>query len=206
VAPETEQRNEWSQSGRTSWELGENRVRAGSGSVGAPVPRSSRAERYAAGKALREVCPREAQGCGRPRPAGGTRSTWSWRRRRGVPARTAPLRHGRMVRSAFTFYRGAALTMAADLASTLHRGPCPVPAATPTCATSAALPTPERKIISASTTSTRRCRHRWSGHQAPRRELRRGLQGQRARRHRRQGRGPWPAPAATGSRWPSSAR
>jgi len=29
-----------------------------------------------------------------------------------------PLRHGRMVRSAFTFYRGAALTMAADLAST----------------------------------------------------------------------------------------
>jgi len=29
-----------------------------------------------------------------------------------------PLRHGRMVRSAFTFYRGAALTMAADLART----------------------------------------------------------------------------------------
>jgi uncharacterized protein (DUF2252 family) len=29
-----------------------------------------------------------------------------------------PLRHGRMVRSAFTFYRGSALAMAADLAST----------------------------------------------------------------------------------------
>ena len=29
-----------------------------------------------------------------------------------------PLRHGRMVRSAFTFYRGSALTMASDLAST----------------------------------------------------------------------------------------
>jgi hypothetical protein len=29
-----------------------------------------------------------------------------------------PLRHGRMVKSAFTFYRGAALTMAADLAAT----------------------------------------------------------------------------------------
>jgi len=28
-----------------------------------------------------------------------------------------PLRHGRMVRSAFTFYRGAALTMACDLAA-----------------------------------------------------------------------------------------
>ena len=33
-----------------------------------------------------------------------------------------PLRHGRMVRSAFTFYRGAALTMAADLASTPASG------------------------------------------------------------------------------------
>jgi len=33
-----------------------------------------------------------------------------------------PLRHGRMVRSAFTFYRGAALTMAADLASTPSTG------------------------------------------------------------------------------------
>jgi len=33
-----------------------------------------------------------------------------------------PLRHGRMVRSAFTFYRGAALTMACDLAATPTTG------------------------------------------------------------------------------------
>jgi uncharacterized protein (DUF2252 family) len=33
-----------------------------------------------------------------------------------------PLRHGRMVRSAFTFYRGAALTMASDLAGTPSTG------------------------------------------------------------------------------------
>jgi hypothetical protein len=33
-----------------------------------------------------------------------------------------PLRHGRMVRSAFTFYRGAALTMACDLATTPTSG------------------------------------------------------------------------------------
>jgi hypothetical protein len=33
-----------------------------------------------------------------------------------------PLRHGRMVRSAFAFYRGAALTMAADLAATPTTG------------------------------------------------------------------------------------
>ena len=33
-----------------------------------------------------------------------------------------PLRHGRRVRSAFTFYRGAGLTMAADLAVTPTTG------------------------------------------------------------------------------------
>ncbi len=33
-----------------------------------------------------------------------------------------PLRHGRMVRSAFTFYRGSALAMAADLATTPSSG------------------------------------------------------------------------------------
>jgi len=33
-----------------------------------------------------------------------------------------PLRHGRRVRSAFTFYRGAALTMASDLAATPATG------------------------------------------------------------------------------------
>ena len=58
-----------------------------------------------------------------------------------------PLRHGRMVRSAFTFYRGAALTMAADLAST------PVSGLRVQCCGDAHLcnfggfATPERKII-----------------------------------------------------------
>ena len=58
-----------------------------------------------------------------------------------------PLRHGRMVRSAFTFYRGAALTMAADLAST------PATGVRVQCCGDAHLcnfggfATPERKII-----------------------------------------------------------
>src|SRR4051794_36698398 len=42
---------------------------------------------------------------------------------RQEPSRVAellPLRYGRMVASPFTFYRGAALVMAADLASTTH--------------------------------------------------------------------------------------
>jgi uncharacterized protein (DUF2252 family) len=41
---------------------------------------------------------------------------------KGRIAELLPLRHGRMVRSAFTFYRGAALTMASDLASTPSTG------------------------------------------------------------------------------------
>ncbi len=79
-------------------------------------------ERYAAGKALRESCPRQAHASWKA-PA---------RRRDAVELVLAaekgrlpdllPLRHGRMVRSAFTFYRGAALTMAADLAATPSSG------------------------------------------------------------------------------------
>ncbi len=58
-----------------------------------------------------------------------------------------PLRHGRMVRSAFTFYRGSALAMAADLSAT------PVSGIRVQCCGDAHLSnfggfaTPERKII-----------------------------------------------------------
>ena len=74
-------------------------------------------ERHAAGKALRESCPRESH------------ADWKEPTNRRDPVELVlaseegrvpellPLRHGRMVRSAFTFYRGSALTMAADLAS-----------------------------------------------------------------------------------------
>ena len=80
------------------------------------------AERYAAGKALRETCPRKSH------------SAWKPANDRPDPVHLIleaekdrlhdllPLRHGRMVRSAFTFYRGAALTMAFDLASTPSTG------------------------------------------------------------------------------------
>ena len=58
-----------------------------------------------------------------------------------------PLRHGRMVRSPFTFYRGSALAMAADLAST------PVSGIRVQCCGDAHLSnfggfaTPERRVI-----------------------------------------------------------
>ncbi|MGC1448871.1 MAG: DUF2252 domain-containing protein [Candidatus Sulfotelmatobacter sp.] len=105
------------------------------------------AERYSEGKALREKCPRTAHG------------TWKASSNRRDPVQQVlgaekgrlpellPLRHGRMVRSAFTFYRGAALTMAADLSST------PITGIHVQCCGDAHLcnfggfATPERKVI-----------------------------------------------------------
>jgi uncharacterized protein (DUF2252 family) len=86
------------------------------------VAAGSRSEQYAAGKALRTACPREAHAAwkapsGRP---GAVELVLA--AEKGRMPDLLPLRHGRMVRSAFTFYRGAALTMAADLAGTPATG------------------------------------------------------------------------------------
>jgi uncharacterized protein (DUF2252 family) len=79
-------------------------------------------ERLTAGKVLRDVCPRKAHAAwkapaGRPDPVQLVLEA-----EKGRVPELLPLRHGRMVRSAFTFYRGAALTMASDLASTPTTG------------------------------------------------------------------------------------
>ena len=79
-------------------------------------------ELYAAGKALRKTCPRKAHSvwraaAGRPDPV-----QLILQAEKGRLPDLLPLRHGRMARSAFTFYRGAALTMASDLAPTLCTG------------------------------------------------------------------------------------
>ena len=79
---------------------------------------SSHAELYSIGKRLREKCPLESHAV--------------WRRARGRPdplhlleesnkgriPELIPIRYGRMIQSPFTFYRGTALNMAADLATT----------------------------------------------------------------------------------------
>ncbi|NWF83669.1 MAG: DUF2252 domain-containing protein [Bryobacteraceae bacterium] len=80
------------------------------------------AERYAAGKALRESCPRNAHA--RWKAPAGRRDAVELvlAAEEGRIPELLPLRHGRMVRSAFTFYRGAALTMASDLSSTPSTG------------------------------------------------------------------------------------
>lgn len=81
-----------------------------------------RSELLAAGKALREKCPRESHGSwvapsDRPEAVALVLAA-----EEGREPSLLPLRHGRMARSAFCFYRGAALTMATDLASTPSTG------------------------------------------------------------------------------------
>ena len=105
------------------------------------------AQRYATGKALRETCPRKAH------------SVWkaASNRRDAVQQvldaekerlpELLPLRHGRMARSAFTFYRGAALTMAADLASTPSTGVRVQCCGDAHLSNFGGFATPERKII-----------------------------------------------------------
>ena len=74
------------------------------------------------GKNLRDACPREAHAvwkapAGRPDPVSLVLEADKGR----IPE-LLPLRHGRMALSPFTFYRGSALNMAVDLATTPATG------------------------------------------------------------------------------------
>lgn len=86
-----------------------------------PVPHPTRAERRAAGKAARAATPFEAltevSTGERPDPIALLEQQAASR----VPE-LVPIRYGRMLVSPFTFYRGAALIMAEDLASTPNSG------------------------------------------------------------------------------------
>lgn len=80
------------------------------------------AEQYAAGKALRAKCPRTSHAEWKPPSNRRDPVELVLEAEKGRMPELLPLRHGRMARSAFTFYRGAALTMAADLATTPTSG------------------------------------------------------------------------------------
>jgi uncharacterized protein (DUF2252 family) len=107
----------------------------------------SHAEAYALGKKLRAKCPRSAHAQWKlpsNRPDAVELVLAAEKER--LPD-LLPLRHGRMARSSFTFYRGAALTMASDLSST------PVSGLRVQCCGDAHLSnfggfaTPERRVI-----------------------------------------------------------
>ncbi|HRZ21254.1 MAG TPA: DUF2252 family protein, partial [Bacteroidales bacterium] len=86
------------------------------------TPLTSRADRYASGKRLRQSCPRNSHSAwkppaDRPDPVQLVLSAGE-----GRLQELLPLRHGRMAQSPFTFYRGSALNMASDLAATPSTG------------------------------------------------------------------------------------
>src|SRR5947208_5747239 len=79
---------------------------------------ATRAERYAAGKALRSKAPRTSHGgwsfaADRPDPIGLLEES-----NRSRVRELLPIRYGRMSLSPFAFLRGSAVVMASDLAKT----------------------------------------------------------------------------------------
>lgn len=107
----------------------------------------SRRERYELGKLLRDTCPRSSH------------AVWSLDTPRhdvlhlleqsshGRIAELIPIRYGRMLQSPFTFYRGAALNMAADLATTPVNGLRVQVCGDCHLSNFGAFATPERRII-----------------------------------------------------------
>src|SRR5690349_8171646 len=92
--------------------------RRGSGAGGEQL---SRADRAAQGKDARAVAPLESHAEFTPDGSRDPVGLLLEQAKTRVPA-LVPVRHGRMLVSPFTFYRGAALPMAADLATTPTSG------------------------------------------------------------------------------------
>jgi len=74
------------------------------------------------GKSLRDKCPRASHASWRPAPDRPDPIALLKASDRGRIAHLIPVRHGRMMQTPFTWYRGTALNMAADLASTPASG------------------------------------------------------------------------------------
>ncbi len=84
-----------------------------------------RTDRYEMGKKMRKNCPRTSHATWKPPKGRHDPVDLIMESDKGRIPKLVPLRHGRMARSPFTFYRGAALNMAADLDSTASfRNPC----------------------------------------------------------------------------------
>ena len=77
-----------------------------------------RSERYEMGKQMRKKCPRSSHAEWKAPANRHDPVDLIMESNKGRIPKLVPLRHGRMGRSPFTFYRGAALNMASDLAGT----------------------------------------------------------------------------------------
>ena len=80
------------------------------------------AELYAIGKSLRDKYPREDHAVWQVPQKRRSPLALMKKSNKGRIEHLVPIRHGRMMQSPFTFYRGAALNMAADLACTPATG------------------------------------------------------------------------------------
>jgi uncharacterized protein (DUF2252 family) len=90
--------------------------------VGSTQPQLSVADRVALGRAARRAVPRSSHAAFEP-AAGRPDPVDLLERQAGARvAELVPIRYGRMLASPFTFYRGAALIMASDLAATPRSG------------------------------------------------------------------------------------
>src|SRR3954469_12762371 len=75
-------------------------------------------ERRARGRAARQTAPRSSHGAFEPRPDRPDPVALLEEQAASRVSDLVPIRYGRMLVSPFTFYRGAALIMASDLAAT----------------------------------------------------------------------------------------
>jgi len=95
---------------------------AGNASAGVAVPHLSIAERVARGRAARAEVPRSSHAVFEPSPSRADPIELLERQASTRVPELVPIRYGRMLVSPFTFYRGAALIMAHDLAATPRSG------------------------------------------------------------------------------------
>ncbi|MFN7986671.1 MAG: DUF2252 domain-containing protein [Thermoanaerobaculia bacterium] len=107
----------------------------------------SREDAYALGKRLREACPRESHAGWTPAKNRPDAIELVLEAEKGRVPELLPLRHGRMAKSAFTFYRGAALTMASDLSTTPVSGLRVQACGDAHLCNFGGFATPERKVI-----------------------------------------------------------
>jgi len=110
-------------------------------------PGPNRSELVAAGKKLREKCPRSSHAEWKPPHHRRDPIELLESANEGRIPDLIPIRHGRMLRSPFTFYRGAALTMAADLAGTPVTGIRVQACGDAHLMNFGAFATPERRVI-----------------------------------------------------------
>ncbi len=98
------------------------RIRKSATNGGVPVEHPSVAQRIERGKAARAEVPRSSQAEFKPSSRRGDPVKLLERQAKTRVPELVPIRYGRMLVSPFTFYRGAAMIMASDLAGTPRSG------------------------------------------------------------------------------------